>query len=68
MLGQNAEARAAIADLVRIVPGITLASYARETSFRAKPHHTNLLAALEKAGLPDGSPARDRQAWDDHLA
>jgi adenylate cyclase len=58
-LGRDAEAKAAVADLVRIKPGITVKGYASVASaFSVNPVFAQQIArmaeGLRKAGLPEG--------------
>lgn len=52
-LGRADEARAAVRELLRLVPHLTVARYGRETRFRHPAYLNLLLDGLRAAGLPD---------------
>jgi len=62
-LGQEDEARAHIAEVLRARPDYSLEKYAKTIPFKDPAHSKRILDALQKAGLPDGTsslPLPDR--------
>jgi adenylate cyclase len=53
MLGQEEEARAAAAEVLRINPRFTLKAYAAHIPYISKEYTERKLTAFRKAGLPE---------------
>jgi len=56
IMGREHEARAEVAEVLRINPKFSLDSYAKRLTFKDKSVADNFIGALRKAGLPDKPP------------